>query len=196
MEARTDAIVSKLAVTWPDLRSRITCGLFGDHLRSGIRPNRSVIIRVMNKIGQVGSGSPICLITSMITDRIGWHEVLLTIVSLRNRTARRRRRQNACVWQTSHCYYLRVLSWSSLNINVFWSWQKDQFNGKWILAKCYFKRNYCHACHTRVAVFNPLPSCCVSSLINHKSSLQQIISTITISEKTNCFLFLWKSIQC
>ena len=51
----------------PDL----ICGLFGDHLRSGIRPNRSVIIRVMNKIGQVGSGSPICLITSMITDRIG-----------------------------------------------------------------------------------------------------------------------------
>ena len=35
-------------------------------------PIQSVIIRVINK-------SPICLITSMITDRIGRHEVLLPI---------------------------------------------------------------------------------------------------------------------
>ena len=42
-------------------------------------PIRSVIIRVFNKIGRPRSGSPICLITSMITDRIGWHEVLLPI---------------------------------------------------------------------------------------------------------------------
>ena len=34
-------------------------------------PIRSVIIRVINKIGRPRSGSPICLITSMITDRIG-----------------------------------------------------------------------------------------------------------------------------
>ena len=40
---------------------------------------RSVIIRVINKIGRLRSGSPICLITSMITDRIGRHEVLLPI---------------------------------------------------------------------------------------------------------------------
>ena len=39
----------------------------------------SVIIRVINKIGRPRSGSPICLITSMITDRIGRHEVLLSI---------------------------------------------------------------------------------------------------------------------
>ena len=38
-------------------------------------PIRSVIIRVINKI----HGSPICLITSMIADRIGGHEVLLPI---------------------------------------------------------------------------------------------------------------------
>ena len=43
--------------------------------------------------------------------------------------------------------------------------QKDLFKGKWILAKSYFKQNYCHACHTRFAVFFPLPSCCVSSLL-------------------------------
>ena len=42
-------------------------------------PIRSVIIRVINKIRRRRSGSPICLITSMITDRIGRHEVLLPI---------------------------------------------------------------------------------------------------------------------
>ena len=42
-------------------------------------PIRSVIIRVINKTGRPRSGSPICLITSMITDRIGRHEVLLPI---------------------------------------------------------------------------------------------------------------------
>ena len=42
-------------------------------------PIRSVIIRVINKIGRPRSGSPICLITSMITDWIGRHEVLLPI---------------------------------------------------------------------------------------------------------------------
>ena len=42
-------------------------------------PIRSVIIRVINKIGRPRSGSPICLIKSMITDRIGRHEILLPI---------------------------------------------------------------------------------------------------------------------
>ena len=42
-------------------------------------PIRSVIIRVINKIGRLRSGSPICLIMSMIIDRIGLHEVLLPI---------------------------------------------------------------------------------------------------------------------
>ena len=42
-------------------------------------PIRSVIIRVINKIGRPRSGSLICLITSMITDRIGRHEVLLPV---------------------------------------------------------------------------------------------------------------------
>ena len=32
-----------------------------------------------NKIGRPGRGSPICFITSMITDRIGRHEILLPI---------------------------------------------------------------------------------------------------------------------
>ena len=42
-------------------------------------PIRSVIIRLIIKIGRPRSGSPICLITSMITDKIGRHEVLLPI---------------------------------------------------------------------------------------------------------------------
>ena len=42
-------------------------------------PIRSVIIQVINKIGQPHSGSRICLITRMITVRIGRHEVLLPI---------------------------------------------------------------------------------------------------------------------
>ena len=42
-------------------------------------PIRSVIIRVINKIGRPRSRTPICLITSMITDRTGRHEVLLPI---------------------------------------------------------------------------------------------------------------------
>ena len=42
-------------------------------------PIRSVVIRVINKIWRPRSGSPICLITSMITDRIGRHDVLLRI---------------------------------------------------------------------------------------------------------------------
>ena len=47
--------------------------------RTEWRPIRSVIIRVINKIGRPRSGSPICLITSVITDRIGQHKVLLPI---------------------------------------------------------------------------------------------------------------------
>ena len=47
--------------------------------RTGWSPIRSVIIRVINKIGRPRNGSPICLIMSMITDQIGRHEVLLPI---------------------------------------------------------------------------------------------------------------------
>ena len=89
----------------------------------------------------------------------------MIIVSLRNGTAGRRGRQNVCVWQTWQGYNLHVMSWSSLRITVLWFLQKDLFKGKWCLAKSYFKQNCCHGCHTRFAVFFPLPSCCVSSLI-------------------------------
>ena len=53
--------------------------IIGNGNRTERSPIRSVIIRAINKIGQPRSGSPICLITSMITDRIGRHDVLLPI---------------------------------------------------------------------------------------------------------------------
>ena len=57
----------------------VTSRLVRNGNRTERSPIRSVIIRVINKIGRPRSGSPICLITSMITDRIGRHEVLLPI---------------------------------------------------------------------------------------------------------------------
>ena len=53
--------------------------VIGNGNRTEWSPIRSVIIRVIKEIGRPRSGSPICLITSMITDRIGRHEVLLRI---------------------------------------------------------------------------------------------------------------------
>ena len=70
---------------------------------------------------------------------------LQSIVSLRNRTAGRRRRQNARVWQTWQGYFLRVLSYLHLTSMFSGLLQKDLFTGRWILAKSYFKQNYCHA---------------------------------------------------
>ena len=86
-------------------------------------------------------------------------------VSLRHRTAERRRRQNACVWQTWQGCYLRVLSWSSFNIIVSVFLHRDVIKGMWSLAKRFLKQNYCHARHTRFTVFFPLPPCCVNSLL-------------------------------
>ena len=53
-------------------------------------PIRSVIIRVINEIGLPRSGSPICLNTSMITDRIGRHEILLPINHIYNKSRERK----------------------------------------------------------------------------------------------------------
>ena len=47
--------------------------------RSECSPILSVVIRVINKVVRSRSRSPICLITSMITDRIGRHKVLLPV---------------------------------------------------------------------------------------------------------------------
>ena len=86
-------------------------------------------------------------------------------VRLRHRTAERRRRQNACVWQTWQGCCLRVLSWSSFNIIVSVFLHRDLIKGMWSSAKSFLKQNYCHARHTRFNVFFPLPPCCVNSLL-------------------------------
>ena len=52
-------------------------GLYGN--RTEWSPIWSLIIRVINKIVRPRHGSPICFITSMITDQIGWPKVLLEI---------------------------------------------------------------------------------------------------------------------
>ena len=81
-------------------------------------------------------------------------------ISARNRTAERRGRQIAWIayaWRTWKSYYLRVLSWSSLTSMFFGLLQKDLFKRKWSLTKSFFKQNFCHACHTRFAVFFPFP---------------------------------------
>ena len=56
-------------------------------------PIRSVLIRVINTVGRPRSGSPICLITSMITDRIGRHEVPLPINHIYDKSRGRKRRK-------------------------------------------------------------------------------------------------------
>ena len=93
--------------------------------------------------------------------------ILPTLVSLRKGTVERRGRQNVCVWQTWQGYYLHlhVLSWSSLNVNDFWSFTKRLCKGRWSLAERFFKQydRDVTFVNTRFAVFFPLPSCCVSS---------------------------------
>ena len=44
-------------------------------------------------------------------------------------------------------------------------YKKTPFKGGWSLPEMFFKQNYCHTCHTRFAVFFPLPSCRISSLL-------------------------------
>ena len=101
--------------------------------------------------------------------------LLETLVSVRNRTAGRRGRQNVCVWQTWRGYHLRVLSWSSLNVLcslVFY--KKINLKESQVWRKVISKQNYCHACLTRFAVFLPLPSCCVSSLFKIRRRRRQV----------------------
>ena len=70
------------------------------------------------------------------------HHSKVIAVSVRNRMAGRRRRQNGCVSQTWQGYYLHVLSWSSITFMFSGLLQKGMFKGEWSLAKSYFKQNY------------------------------------------------------
>ena len=60
-------------------KGEIIMNLIYNGNRTEWSPVWAVIMRVINKIGRPRSGNPICLITSLITDRIGRHEVLLPI---------------------------------------------------------------------------------------------------------------------
>ena len=82
--------LGKFVIYFDDLHSQPPLILLGSMLPLGTVINNgnrtewspiwSVIIQVINKIRRPCSGSPFCLIgMSMITDRIGWHEVLLPI---------------------------------------------------------------------------------------------------------------------
>ena len=57
-----------------------------------------------------------------------------------------------------------------LTLNFSGLLQNDLFKERWSLEKSYFKQNYSHACHTRLAVFFPLQPCCVSSQITFSTS--------------------------
>ena len=101
------------------------------------------------------------------------------LVSLRNRTAERRGRR---AWQTWQGCYLGVLSWSSLNIIFSGLLQIHLFKGRWSLAKSLSQK--VTASHRRFAVFFPLPSCCVRSLLSwHDSFLSYCFDIFHFSLK-------------
>lgn len=73
-----DERLSHWAPVVVDVGARINYVVFSinNGNRTNLTPIRSAIIRVINKIGRPRRGSPIWLITSMITDQIGQHELL------------------------------------------------------------------------------------------------------------------------
>ena len=118
----------------------------------------------------------------------------LTIVSLRNRTAEKRGRQNAWAWQTWQRYSWRVLSGIHLTLMFFGLLQNYLFKRMWSLAEGFFKQNYCHACHTRFAVVFPLPSCCVSSLMLVVQRLQRNVpKSVLHVQSFSLLIFLFSS---
>ena len=92
--------------------------------------------------------------------------LLETIVSLRNRTAK-----CSCVISGRAITYVFC--------------RDLQFKGKWSLAKSYSKQNYCHACLTRLAVFLPLPSCCVGSLLRLRQVKRRYKSEFAVFQSSS-----------
>ena len=93
-----------------------------------------------------------------------------TIASLHNMTAETRGWQNACVWQRWQGYCLHVLLSLIFTFHVFCLSQKNLFKGRWSLMEFFFKQNYSLAWHARFAIFFPLPSSCISSLMLKSAS--------------------------
>ena len=57
--------------------------------------------------------------------------------------------------------FCRDLHFTTLRSGFFF---RDLFEGRWSLADIFFKHSYSHVCHTRCAVFFPLPFYCACSL--------------------------------
>ena len=76
--------------------------------------------------------------------------LLETLVSLRNRTAK-----CSCVINLAGLLLMCFVVIFILKESEVWR-------------KVISKQNYCHACLTRFAVFLPLPSCCISSLLRYE----------------------------
>ena len=96
--------------------------------------------------------------------------LIVVIVSLHNRKADSRGRENACVWQTWHGYYLRVLLCSLLPIKAFWSFTVRSVKKRVKFAGNFFKIKLLSRLSHKVCRLLPLPFCFVSSLIYLKSS--------------------------
>ena len=86
---------------------------------------------------------------------------------LQQDSKKKRMAKRLCVTNVTGLLLEHFLWWSSLIVKIIFPGllQKDLFKGGWSSADKFFKQNYCHTCHTRFAVFLPLLSCCVSSLI-------------------------------
>ena len=77
---RLNGLFSLLDLKKEPYISQISLNLWWSGNRTSCRPIQSVIILVIKQIGLPLGGPPILLITRMITDRIGRHEVLLPLL--------------------------------------------------------------------------------------------------------------------
>ena len=95
------------------------------------------------------------------------------LVSLRNRTEEENGKTPVCKIpdRAITCEFCRDLHLPLIFSGLL---QKDLSTERWSLAESYSKQNYCHACHTRFAVFFPLPSCCVNSLLFNPTVVQRL----------------------
>ena len=111
-----------------------------------------------------------------------WHSPLDNSEFTQQDGRKKKTAERLCVTNVTRlfltCFVCRDLHLTSMFSGLL---QKDLFKGRWILAKSYFKQNYCHACHTRFAVFFPLPSCCVSSLLKFEAGRIHFLSDVFVA---------------
>ena len=118
--------------------------------------------------------------------------LIVIIVGLGNRTAERRGRQNACVWQLDMvitCAFCCVLYFPLMLsglLQIRSVKKRVKIGGKFFKTKC-----YCHACHTRFVVF----------FLSHSvSQFHEYISRVSINSKilgSPClfYTFFWCGIS-